>query len=280
MRTLVICHENAALDREGLVRWLGSFSTVSGVLVVRETPLRLRKRIAREVKRIGLWRFFDVLAFRVWYRLACAASDRLWEAMALDDLRRRFPQRPDALELIVSSPNAADAEAYIRTCSPDLVVARCKTLLKEPIFSIPTLGTFVMHPGICPEYRNAHGCFWARAAGDYDNVGMTLLRIDRGVDTGPVFGYFHVAANSTESHVVTQHRSVLDHLDAIRDRLLAVADGAASPIDTKGRHSATWGQPWLSAYLKMRRRSCTTTSSPKEPRTEAAFPAVMPRSTK
>ena len=86
-----------------------------------------------------------------------------------------------------------------------------------------------MHPGICPEYRNAHGCFWARATGDHANVGMTLLRIDRGVDTGPVFGYFRVDADARESHVVTQHRVVLEHLDAIRDKLLEIEAGTATP---------------------------------------------------
>jgi hypothetical protein len=260
MRTLLICHEDAALDREGLVRWLNSFSTVGGVVVIREPKTRLRKRVVREIKRVGARRFADVLAFRAWYRLAHATADREWETRQLDTLRTRFPTSPDTQEQIVSSPNSA-AEAFIRACAPDLVVARCKTLLKEQVFSIPRLGTFVMHPGICPEYRNAHGCFWARATGDLNNVGMTLLRIDGGVDTGPVFGYFRVTCDPSESHVVTQHRSVLDHLDAIRDRLLAVAAGTAVPIDTTGRRSATWGQPWLSAYLRMRRSSVASRQS-------------------
>jgi len=112
-----------------------------------------------------------------------------------------------------------------------------------------------MHPGICPEYRNAHGCFWAVAEGDPANVGMTLLRVDRGVDTGPVFGYFHVdVAAGDGSHIVTEHRTVLENLDAIKATLLEIAAGRAAPIDTTGRRSATWGQPWLTAFLKMRRR--------------------------
>jgi hypothetical protein len=280
MRTLLICHEAADLDREGLVRWLASFSTVAGVVTIREAPTRLRKRIAREIRRVGVWRFADVLAFRAFYRLAHAAGDREWERRQLARLRTWFPAWPDAPEILVSSPNAPDAEAFIRDRAPDLVIARCKTLLKEQVFAIPRLGTFVMHPGICPEYRNAHGCFWALATGDRENVGMTLLRIDRGVDTGPVFGYFRVDADPAESHVVTQHRAVLDHLDAIRDKLLDIESGAAVPIDTAGRRSATWGQPWLSAYLRMRRRSCITTSSTPAARTAAVFPAGTPRSTR
>ena len=255
MRTLLICHEDASLDREGLARWFASFSTFCGAVVIREPGGRLRKRIAREVKRVGWWRFLDVLAFRGFYLLKQAAGDRQWERRELDRLRSRYPERPEAPEIAVSSPNSSEAQAFISAQKPDLVIARCKTLLSERIFSIPTLGTFVMHPGVCPEYRNAHGCFWAMATGDPGNVGMTLLRIDRGVDTGPVFGYFRVDADPAESHVVTQHRAVLEHLDAIRDKLVEIEAGTATPIDTSGRKSAAWGQPWLSAFLTMRRRS-------------------------
>lgn len=249
----MICHDDAPLDREGLARWLGSFSTFVGTIAIREPRRRRSRRVRREIARVGLVRFFDVLAFRGYYRLACAAADRRWEAQALDRLRALYPAQ-DAPEIVVASPNAADAEAFLRRQQPDLVIARCKTLLNEQVFTIPALGTFVMHPGICPEYRNAHGGFWARALGDDRNVGMTLLRIDRGIDTGPVYGYFRVTAHPAESHIVTQHRTVLEHLDAIRDTLLAIEAGAAQPIDTTGRRSAAWGQPWLTAYVRMRMR--------------------------
>jgi Formyl transferase len=257
MRTAVICHDDARLDREGLVRWLGSFSTFTGTVVIREPGGRLQKRINREIARVGALRFVDVLAFRLYYRLVHAAADRRWERLALDGLRRRFERLPAAPEVMVASPNSSDAERFLREQRADLVIARCKTLLKESIFSIPRLGTYVMHPGICPEYRNAHGCFWARALGDDRNVGMTLLRIDKGVDTGPVYGYFRVQPDPAESHVVTQHRVVLDHLDAIREKLLEIEAGAAQRIETTGRASATWGQPWLSAYLRMRTQAAT-----------------------
>ena len=254
MRTLLICHADAALDREGLARWLGSFSDLAGTIVIDEPLERKRRRIAREIDRVGYLRFLDVLAFRVYHAMCRSAQDRLWEKTQLEALRTRFPNRPDAPELLVQSPNSAAAEAFVRDVKPTLAIARCKTLLQERIFSVPTLGTYVLHPGICPEYRNAHGCFWARATGDDANVGATLLRIDRGVDTGPVFGYFRIEADRLESHVVTEHRAVLDHLDAIRDKLLAIEAGTATPIDTRGRRSATWGQPWLTAHVVARHR--------------------------
>jgi hypothetical protein len=70
-----------------------------------------------------------------------------------------------------------------------------------------------------------------------------------------VFGYFRVIPEHGESHVVTQHRVVLDHLDPIRDTLIDIGKGTATPLEIAGRRSATWGQPWLTAHLKTRLRS-------------------------
>jgi Formyl transferase len=256
MRTLLICHEGADLDRVGLAHWLASFSDLAGVVVLREPKQRLWRRIRREIKRVGTLRFPDVLAFRLYYKFALAAQDRAWEQGRLEELRRQYPAPVAAPELLTDSPNSAEAEAFIRACNADIVIARCKTLLKERIFTLPPQGTFVMHPGICPEYRNAHGCFWALAKGDLTRVGMTLLRIDRGVDTGPVYGYYTYDFDElNESHARIQQRSVLDNLDTLAAKLRAVYQDEAVPLDTTGRTSATWGQPWLSKYFAWRRNA-------------------------
>ena len=136
-----------------------------------------------------------------------------------------------------------------------MIIAVCKCLLKKSVYTIPTKGTFVFHPGICPEYRNAHGCFWALANDDPERVGMTLLKIDDGVDTGPVYGYFTYDYDPKESPMIIQSRVVYDNLEGIRDRLIEIDEGRATAIDTTGRESAVWGQPWLTRYLAMRWRA-------------------------
>ena len=253
-RVLLICHEGAELHSEGIARWIASFADLAGILIVREPGGTIWRRIRREIRRVGLARFADVLAFRLYHRLMQSGADRRWQESALAELRERYtPYPPSVAQAIVGSPNSAEAEAFIREAAPDVMLALCKNMLAERIFGIPRHGTFVLHPGICPEYRNAHGCFWAIAKGDLENVGTTLLRIDRGIDTGPVFGYFRSPIDeSRESHIVIQNRSVLDNLESIRDRLLEIAEGAASPIPTAGRPSAVYGQPWLTAYLRLR----------------------------
>lgn len=256
MRTLLICHADAPLDSEGLARWLNSFSTLAGIVLLEETRARKRKRIRRELQRVGALRFVDVLAFRLHYALRVASGDRAWEERKLAELRERYPERRAVPVLRTTSPNTPEARQFILEAAPDIVLARCKALISESVFSIPSCGTWVMHPGICPEYRNAHGCFWALAEDDGERVGMTLLRIDRGVDTGPVYGYYRYPYDaSSESHVVIQHRVVLENLDDLKDKFQEIFAGAARPLDVRGRKSATWGQPWLSSHLRWKRQA-------------------------
>jgi hypothetical protein len=252
MKTVLICHEGALLDQKVLARWLNSFSDLRGVVLVQEPPKRTWRRVHREIKRVGALRFLDVLAFRIYYRFLLAGRDRSWERQRLEEGCQIYPELSlRTLVLKTASPNTSEAEQFIKQVNPDLVIARCKTLLKESVFSIPTKGTFVMHPGICPEYRNAHGCFWALAQDDLEKVGMTLLRIDKGIDTGPTFGYYSYPYDErNESHIVIQHRVVLENLSPLAAKLTEICNGSAAPLNSSGRSSATWGQPWLTKYLR------------------------------
>lgn len=259
MRTLLICHHDNPLNRDALPGWLASFSELVGIVVITETKGRRLRRLRFEWRRSG-WRTLDVFAFRLYHRLAFARRDRRWIESKVTDLRTRYPPPGPAVPVHhTSNPNDEGTRGFLCGAAPDLVVARCKTLLRREIFDIPAAGTFVLHPGICPEYRNAHGCFWALVRRDLDRVGATLLRIDQGVDTGPVIAYYRTAIDErTESHVVIQHRVVLDNLDEIATQLEAVVEGTARPVDTSGRQSMAWGQPRLSDYLSWKRAARIT----------------------
>ena len=256
-RVALICHHDAPLHFEGLARWIASWATLAGIVIVQEPDDLRWKRLKRERRRVGLARLADVLAFRAYYRFALAQRDDAWKREQLEALERRYAViAADVPVLRTHSPNSGESERFLRDAKPDLVLALCKNILKESVFSIPRHGTFVCHPGICPEYRNAHGCFWALANDDTAHVGLTLLRIDRGIDTGPVFGYFSYPFDEVrESHIVIQHRVLLDNLDALADTLRRIVSGSAQTIPTTSRPSHEWGQPWLTKYLRWKRHA-------------------------
>jgi hypothetical protein len=254
-RVVLICHEEDRVDAEGLAGWVASRLELVGIIKLREAPERLFTKVRREIRRVGLWRFLDVLAFRLYYRLKLSQADTLWAEHAVADLRRRYPASfAEVPVLVAPDPNTRAVRRFLARLRPDLMLARCKFILKPAVYGIPRFGTYVLHPGICPEYRNAHGCFWALANRDLKRVGMTLLRVDAGVDSGPVLMHASYPFDeSRESPMVVQYKVVLENLEAIAAQLQAVCTGAPACVDTRGRRSATWGQPWLTAYLRWKR---------------------------
>ena len=254
-KSVLICHRDEPLNRFGLARWLGSFTDLAAIIVITEPPSRLWRRVRKEIQRSGWLRFADVLAFRAYYRLRFEKTDRAALDRLLEAVVSRYGEIPPTTQVVETvSPNSQSVFELLEQIQPDIILARCKSILRERVFRQASSGTFVMHPGICPEYRNAHGCFWALANRDLEHVGMTLLRVDSGVDTGPVYGYYSYPLDETrESHAVIQCRVVFENLDLLRGKLEEILDGKARPIDVQGRTSRTWGQPWLTAWLRWKR---------------------------
>jgi methionyl-tRNA formyltransferase len=238
-----------------MAAWLAASTQLVGVMVLREPRSTLLKRAKNELKRSGVLGFTDVFAFRLYQRWRLAGPDTVALAALRDRTVAKYGVADTApMERVFASPNAPEAQEFLRSTNCDVAIARCKFILKPEVFEIPSVGTFVLHPGVCPEYRNAHGCFWALARRDLEKVATTLLKVDRGVDTGPVFGYYSYGYDeAAESHTLIQQRVVYENLDAIAAKLKQIAAGGATPIDTAGRPSAVWGQPQLTKYLGWKR---------------------------
>ncbi len=266
-RVLVIAHHDAPLHAEALPRWVQTWGELAGVVILREPGASLWRRLRRERKRVGTARLIDVLAFQAYYRLTQTSRDVVWKSDLLASLRESLPPlTPNVPILETASPNTPEAQTFIAQLAPDLMLALCKQIIAQRVFEIPRSGTFALHPGVCPEYRNAHGCFWALANRDLERVGLTLLRIDRGVDTGPVFGYYAAGYDERrDSHIVIQHRVLFENLTPIAARLLEVWRGIATPLSTAGRRSAEYGQPWLTAWWRWKRAAARRGRTPVSP---------------
>ena len=226
---------------------------LAGIVLIDGDRARRWRVARREIARRGIVPFLDALAFRAYSRLLLARGVASWNRGELGRLRARYPVSLDEVPTVtVSDPNDPRAQAFIAGLAPDLIIARCKFILKKEVFELARAGAYALHPGICPEYRNAHGCFWALTRRDLDRVGMTLLRIDRGIDTGPVLLHATVPFDEVrESHHVIQGRVVFENLDRIGNALFAVARGQPPQwIDTTDRTSTAWGQPRLSSYVR------------------------------
>jgi hypothetical protein len=160
MKTVLMRHEGSRFEREVIEPWLASVSNLVGVVVIRNKRERTLRRIRTERRRSGLLGLTDVVAFRLYYKFLLADRESEKTDQLIESTAATFPPVPeDVPHITVDDPNNAPTKEFLRERDPDAAIARIKLLLDKDVFSIPSAGTYVIHPGICPEYRNAHGSF-------------------------------------------------------------------------------------------------------------------------
>jgi len=252
-RVVFLRHAESEFDREVIGRSLYSETKLVGELCVESDIMRKYSTVKHEYKRSGLPGLLDSLFFRLHYSLFLQEIEGEKIEKLIDGFKSKYsPQEVPTFS--VSDPNSKKSAKIIEDLDPDILVARTKVLLDERIFSIPTHGTVVIHPGICPEYRNQHGCFWALANGEPDRVGYSLLRIDEGIDTGAIISQGGTSFSpASDEHEYIQYKVVADNLSKITDSINDIA--TSESIDVSERESALWGMPKYSAWKTWKRRA-------------------------
>ena len=93
------------------------------------------------------------------------------------------------LGLPVLQPDRARDEKFIaqlRELKPDLiVVVAYGQILPQSILDLPRHGCLNVHTSLLPKYRGAAPIQWAIANGDTE-TGVTIMKMDAGLDTGPI----------------------------------------------------------------------------------------------
>ena len=140
---------------------------------------------------------------------------------------------------------AEDREAFAALKLDTAVVVAYGLLLPKAVLDAPRLGCFNIHGSILPRWRGAAPIHRAVMAGDAV-TGVQVMRMDVGLDTGPVM----LTATTAISEEDTTG-SVHDRLSALGAKLMVegLALLEADLIAPKGRKEAP-GRPTLWATIQ------------------------------
>lgn len=138
--------------------------------------------------------------------VAAQVLEKLVQAKVNIDLVITKPDRPSGRNRVIKkSEVCVMAEKFnIPTIKPEefskeiidlinsynldlVIVVAYGKILPSSVISLPKLGWYNLHFSLLPKYRGAAPVQAALLAGD-NQTGVTLFRIDQGLDTGPILG--------------------------------------------------------------------------------------------
>jgi methionyl-tRNA formyltransferase len=121
---------------------------------------------------------------------------------------------------------AADSVAEVAALRPDLLVlADYGQIVPESLLTLPRYGALNLHPSLLPRHRGATPIPAALLAGD-EETGVTLMRMDAGLDTGPIVAQRRVAIGAHETAPDLEERLSIEAAALLADALDAWLSGS------------------------------------------------------
>jgi methionyl-tRNA formyltransferase len=137
------------------------------------------------------------------------------------------------LNIAVHQPRSfktPDAEAVLRELALDaLVVVAYGLILPVAVLELPVLGCFNIHASLLPRWRGAAPIQRALLAGD-EVTGITIMRMEAGLDTGPMLATRELAIASGDTGGTLHDRLARLGGELVVETLDAVAAGRIEAV--------------------------------------------------
>jgi methionyl-tRNA formyltransferase len=179
----------------------------------------------------------EQLALRHRIRVVLTQPDRpagRGQALSMSPVKRRALE----LGLTVHQPTtlkSPEAQEILRSADIDaLVVVAYGLILPAAMLSLPRLGCINIHASLLPRWRGAAPIQRALLAGD-SRTGVTIMRMEAGLDTGPLLAVRSVEIGSRDTAKTLSDRLATMGAQLIAETLEALAKGlgreVSQPVD-------------------------------------------------
>lgn len=175
---------------EFLVNWLARTTTLTGVIWTASERHSWRAKLKRLGRRVRIRGVIRAAAEMLWFLAAKVLyfHDGRDLTRRLESLRVAWDLEPCGVPCVsVPSLQSPEAVEFLHRHQPNLLLAQCINEIIQPdVFNFPALGCYILHDGIVPQYRGKFCAHWAIRNGDFHSIGASLIRVQRGIDRGPV----------------------------------------------------------------------------------------------
>lgn len=127
-------------------------------------------------------------------------------------------------------PNSAEFVAELAELAPDAcAVVAYGALLRDELLAVPAHGWVNLHFSLLPAWRGAAPVQAAIAAGD-TVTGATTFRIERDLDSGPIFGVVTETVQPTDTAGDLLERLSVSGAGLLEATMDGIADGSLTPV--------------------------------------------------
>ena len=151
-----------------------------------------------------------------------------------------FAAKHDVPVAKVRNINKPDAiEALAKADLDWLFIIGWSQIAREDVLALPSKGVIGMHPTLLPVGRGRAAIPWAILK-RLEKTGVTLFKMDSGVDTGPILAQTEVPMHPQISAAELYNDVETAHVTLINDAFPKLASGKIEPVEQDHSKATEW----------------------------------------
>lgn len=190
-KVIVLTGPSMKVNNAYLVDTLLRADLVDTVVIVKPSTLKWK---GRQIWRIGTKKGALAVVDRVRARYMRSRLLGSYRRKFLEE--RLFPQGREGLKKRLKRVDVIEAETLeseatlkiVKSLQPHVAVQAGVGWIREPLLSLPREGFLSLHHGIMPLIRGMDSILWAYVENRADWIGITLQRLNAGLDKGEILG--------------------------------------------------------------------------------------------
>ncbi|HIM93549.1 MAG TPA: formyl transferase, partial [Campylobacterales bacterium] len=219
--------------------------------IIIEEDVSKKTLLKNRVKRLGLLKVIGQVIFILFNKILSKLSKKqishLKEKYLLDD---SYFQKD--LVKNVKSVNSAETKEIIESINPDIIIVNGTRIISEEIL-LSTKATFLnTHAGVTPKYRGVHGGYWALTQKDYENCGVTVHLVDKGIDTGGILYQDTIVIDKNDNFNTYPYHQIAKAIPLMKSAIEDVINDSIKIVKRDDLKSQIWSHPSIYEYIKYR----------------------------
>ncbi len=156
--------------------------SISAIIFEKKPKGSMLKTLKFRIRRLGYKKVIGQLLLLVYEKMFLSKRS----LSAIQDSLGSFGPIPTSIPTYtVKSVNSDRTLELLELHQPQICVITGTSIIKPVVLDKCSLFLNI-HCGITPAYRGVHGGFWAIKEQDFKNVGVTIHKVDQGIDTGDI----------------------------------------------------------------------------------------------
>lgn len=220
--------------------------------VVLEEGISRVEFIKKRIKKLGFFKVLDQVFFQLLVIpfLTFEARKRIQEIFQIQG----FVDSAIPSEIVsrVFSVNSEECRHVLKMEQPDIIIVNGTRIINKLTLSVSKALIVNTHAGITPKYRGVHGGYWALANNDSINCGVTIHKVDVGIDTGGILARGNIHPSSSDNFVTYPLLQLAAGILLLRSFLLEMQEGKKPKELDSDLESTLWSHPGAFEYIVIR----------------------------